>query len=852
MNPQLNVLTFNQLTPNQQKAAKIGKGIIQIVAGAGSGKTLTLGMRVAQLIGNGVDPKTIMMVTFTKKAANEMKERVNIASEGNARGITVGTFHSIAYRYVQKYFRELGYSQKPKVVNASQTIKLIETSFMDQANEDLLELVNNETIKLSILRNLSNLYSGIREFPQYAKSFSIAESVSSYGSLKKSEKKYSNSFTNELITSIFHKLDEIKRRENLIDFTDMLVNFLKLLKLPKNKLVFEKISQKIHHLIVDEYQDVNALQHEIAEKLGSKAESFMIVGDDDQSIYGFRGAKMEFLMNFKNFHPDVQIISLETNFRSSQEILNLANTSISNNTNRIEKSLSAHKTKSTGKPHFYRCYNQHHQAFLVTKEILSDKLKNIPLSSHAVLVRQKFEVEMLIEMLIHSDIKYNLFLGSESSSLRKDIHNLISFLRIGLNPYERTPWLRILPLHKGIDQIYTKQAIDNLFSKQRPPGEDPLEYFITTDFNAFLWSRRSSERDESLKQLQLFLKNMYWDEDSKERRNICHSSIYNLLLKIIDYNENYIENIYERDTLFDHFFKSAKNFRKQVERFLEYWDPPKNNDGQLNSPVTNADEDAVVITTIHQAKGLEWEKVYILNFLKDFIPHKRAKTKKEIEEERRLFHVAVTRAKSHLVVYIPKYRNPWYYEQTKAYPSQFYKDMCKSEDFIEETIYDKRDWSDTDVIISQLNLLKSSNIINISPSKEPQVVSEYEERSKSDRGDDGNCIQCGKKIRNDPKGYKTRCYECWKSQHNGLVQGKKKNQKKYKSVHQQKESENAYSVDEIRIKHPNAYKKWTSEEDALLMTKYNQAYSIRELTIIFKRKSGAIRSRIKKLGLKEE
>jgi DNA helicase-2/ATP-dependent DNA helicase PcrA len=778
MLPQINVVSFKQLTPNQQKAAQIQNGVIQIVAGAGSGKTLTLGMRVAQLIKAGIDPKTIMMVTFTKKAANEMKERVNTASQGNAQGITVGTFHSIAYRHLYKYYRELGYSRQPQVINYGQSLKLIEQSFMEQATEDILDLIDNETIKISIFKNLLNKYSDIREHPVYAKTFSITESVSATWTQEDLGSNYSKSFNVDLITSILNKVEEIKRKENKIDYTDMLVNFLKLLKLPKNRLIFDQISQKVKHLIVDEYQDVNALQHEIAERLGKKADSFMIVGDDDQSIYGFRGAKMEFLIDFKNEHPDVKIISLDTNFRSSQEILNLANTSISNNTNRIEKRLSAHTTESKGKPHFYHCYNQHHQAYLITQEILQDQLLKISLKSHAVLVRQKFEVEMLIEMFIHCNINYSLFLGSETSSLRKDIHNLISFLRIGLNPYEKIPWLRVLPLHKGIDQIYTKQTVDNLFSNHRPPGEDPLEYFIKADFNKFAWSRRSTDRDASLSKMRLFLKNMYWDDEQKERKNVEHSSISNLLLKILDYNENYIGISYERDTLFDHFFKSAQNFRKQLVRFLEYWDPPKNNDNQLSSPIPNIEEDTVIITTIHQAKGLEWDKVYIMNFLKDFIPHKRAKTLKEIEEERRLFHVAVTRAKTHLTVYIPKYRNPWYYEQSKAYPSQFYEDIRKSGDFIEKTIIDNRDWSDTDAIISRLNILEDENPSHSSqPSvkqanqtqKAPNVLANLD---NSERDAHACCIQCGKQIQFDQMGKKTQCLECGRSQDDGMIQGK--------------------------------------------------------------------------------
>jgi DNA helicase-2/ATP-dependent DNA helicase PcrA len=729
--------------------------------------------------------------------------------------------------------------------------------------------MDNETIKINILKNLYNKYEEIREHPLYSNTFSITECVPRILTQKESGSNYSHSLDVDLVTSILNGLEEIKRKENKIDYTDMIVNFLKLLKLPKYKLIFNDISQKVKHLIVDEYQDVNALQHAIAEQLGGIADSFMIVGDDDQSIYGFRGAKMEFLMNFKNNHPDAQIIALETNFRSSQEILNLANTSISNNTNRIEKKLSAHKIESTGKPCFYHCYNQHHQAFLVTKELMEDKLNNIPLKSHAILVRQKFEVEMLIEMLIHCNVNYNLFLGSETSSLRKDIHNLISFLRVGLNPYEKTPWLRMLPLHKGIDQIYTKQTVDNLFSKQRPPGQDPLEYFIEADFSSFSWSRRSTERDASLNQLKLLLRNMYWDDERKVRKTIVHSSIYNLLLKILDYNENYIDNIYERDTLFDHFFKSAKNFRKQLERFIEYWDPPKNNDSQLRSPSINNEKDAVIITTIHQAKGLEWDKVYILNFLKDFIPHKRAKTPKEIEEERRLFHVAITRAKTHLTVYIPKYRNPWYYEQSKAYPSQFFEDIHKGGDFIEKTIEDNRDWSDTDTIIGQLNVLNKKNTKK-SQNHSTSADLDHDETNchPSDKGL-GFCITCHTTIKYDPKLYRVRCQQCYfnsskefhychqcgKKNHNISLDSpicKKTNKLEENNIKLPKSNPNkAYSVEKIRIEHPNAYKKWFSEEDEALKKIFIKIQSIDELSKLFKRKPGAIRSRLKKLGLLE-
>lgn len=599
---------LDELNSRQAAAVSIPSGPILVIAGAGSGKTRTVVYRVAWLLQQGVAPSSILLLTFTRKASREMLSRAAELLDARASLVAGGTFHSIGNLLLRRYAALLGYD--PHFV------------IMDQP--DMFDALDHAKA------SLSPRLSDPKAFPRSRTIAEVASrSVGGAGTIAEVlEARYPHFLEYasdvERILAIY---DEHKRTNHLMDYDDLLVNTIRLLE--EHEQVRERVSNQWQHILVDEYQDTNRLQAKMVRLLCATHDNVMVVGDDSQSIYSFRGADFHNIVEFPNLFPGTRIIKLEENYRSTSQILQVTNRIIERAVMGYPKLLFSNKADGP-LPLLARPQTERDQSRFVLQCINELYTHGIALSEIAVLVRAGFHSFDLEGELTRNHIpfvKYGGFKFLESSHIK----DVLSHLRVVTNPKDRLSWMRILKLLPGIG---AKIAL-NLAAKIAETG-------IPSSADVLLSARNKAL--SSLQQLLTLIRELAGHSGPISEKVERINGYYFPFIK-----ERY-DNYPKRMRDLDYLANLTASYRS-LSRFL--------NDMALEPPdhdatVVDSSDESVVVSTIHSAKGLEWHTVVVLWAAEGRIPSPQALgSPEDLEEERRLLYVATTRAKHNLVIVAP-------------------------------------------------------------------------------------------------------------------------------------------------------------------------------------------------------
>ncbi len=601
-------------------------GPVLVIAGAGSGKTRTIVHRVAYMLEKGIDPYSILLLTFTKRAAGEMISRVNsLTGSGAASKITAGTFHSFANMALRMYGQIIGI--KPNFTICDQ---------VDAA--DMIDLVKNDL----------NLKKRSKPFP---KKRIVAEIISRARNTLKPvgfviEQQYSkySEFTQD-IAAIAQKYDTFKKERNVFDYDDLLERFLEGLK--SSKKFLEKIQKRYRFVMVDEYQDTNTFQGEIADLIALPERNIMVVGDDLQSIYGFRGAAFENILRFPGKWSDCRIVKLEQNYRSRKELLDFTNSIVDNCYAAYKKVLFSDMPGSV-EPVVIRVGDAESEAVFIADEI--DKaLEKIPAGEIAVLYRSGHHSNFIQAELLKRNIEFAVYGGIKFIE-RRHIKDIVSYARIVQNPLDSVALNRVLKLILGVGSQTAVKIISDITESgfNSISGYSKRKYF------------------EGLKEMF----SMIFDAGKEGLSAIERIDI------IINY---YLPVLKGLEADYDDRVKDIAVLRqivskyKSLEKFLSDFslDPPSS---QLSSgEAQTTDEmtgEKVVLSTVHSAKGLEWHTVFVVHLLDGCFPSERSMGRMDdLEEERRLFYVACSRAKELLYLTFPAALS--FYGGNLTLPSRF-------------------------------------------------------------------------------------------------------------------------------------------------------------------------------------
>ncbi|MFH1191382.1 MAG: ATP-dependent helicase [Candidatus Omnitrophota bacterium] len=597
-----------ELNPAQLKAVESIHGPHLVIAGAGSGKTRVLVHRVAYLVEQGIAPEQILLLTFTRRSAEEMLRRASILLDDRCRNVSGGTFHSFANMILRKYAGLLEISNN--------------FTILDQADAE-------DTVNL--IRARLNFHKSKKTFPR---KHAILEVISK--SVNKSEEisevlldEYPQFIEfSEEIKKIRGAYNQYKRQKSLLDYDDLLI-FLKNL-LSKHEEARASLGAKYKFIMVDEYQDTNKLQAHIVCLLAADHANIMVVGDDAQSIYSFRGANFKKIMDFPKIFKGTKIITLEENYRSTQPILNLTNAVIAQAKDKFEKNLYT-KKQGGSTPVFVDCPDENSQSTFVAEKILELREEGVALKDVAVLFRSGWHSNDLEIELASRNIPFAKY-GGQKFVEAAHIKDLVSYLRIVYNALDQVSWLRALLL---IPHIGPKTAAKIIEAISDPAGLEQL------------W-----QKNDELKKLFELLKDTDLLRDSPAEIIARFLSYYQPLLKIK--YDDFNKRLNDLDSL----LRIAQRY-KTTEQFLVdlALEPPER---MLIEPARPDKEGApLTLSTIHSAKGLEWHTVFLIYVAEGHIPsYLSLETEEQIEEERRLFYVAATRAKINLFLLKPRIDRP--------------------------------------------------------------------------------------------------------------------------------------------------------------------------------------------------
>ena len=582
-------MNFNE---QQKKAIELIDGPLLLLAGAGAGKTRVITNRIANMVQNhNIKPSEILAVTFTVKAANEMKERVEKIIN---KKIEISTFHSFALKLLKEYHKELGYEKNFTIYDV-----------LDQMN----------IVNLILRKNNFKVEEGTYEIASFISKFKEGNCTQ-------------YDFSNVLIfETIFKEYNEILKNNNAMDFSDILVNTDKLLDIPD---ILDKVQDKFRYIMVDEYQDTNNIQYKIVNKISKKYRNICVVGDENQSIYGFRGANIKNILNFEKDYPDANIIKLEINYRSTQNIVEASNALIMHNKERIEKNIKSNN--EPGSKIKYKIFdNEYDEAEKVIEQIILNIKKND--FDNAILYRTNAQSRIFEEQLALKKIKYSIK-DSNKFHERKEIKKLINFLYFINNNNDFYNAFRALNITNKVIGISVMEKIKDFSLKN---GIDILEAMFCSN----LIKGITVNQYEILNKFSSFVK------------KIKKLKISEMIIEIYNYT-NYFEYLKKESSYYSDDIENLEEFFKSIEKFEnENIDNDENLlDSFLNyieeiSTKSENDKNSVKLMTIHSSKGLEFNNIFIVGCEEGQIP-KTFESKEKIEEERRLFYVALTRAKKNV------------------------------------------------------------------------------------------------------------------------------------------------------------------------------------------------------------
>ncbi len=628
------------LNPSQKAAVLQITGPVMIVAGAGSGKTRVITYRVAHLIRSGVDPFNILVLTFTNKAAKEMRERIKKVVGPEAKNIWMGTFHSVFARILRVEAEKIGYPGNFTIYDTDDSKSLIRAILKEQQLDDKLYNPNFVYNRISSAKN--NLISA----PEYQKNEQIQSEDFASGRGRLGE--------------IYQIYSQRCFKAGAMDFDDLLFKTNVLLR--EHPDVLYKYQNKFKYLMVDEYQDTNFSQYLIVKKLAAINENICVVGDDAQSIYAFRGANIQNILNFEKDYPDLKVFKLEQNYRSTQNIVNVANSIIANNKNQLKKNVFS-ENETGDKIKVARAFSDNEEGKVVAESIMQERaVKGLNYHDFAILYRTNAQSRAMEEALRKLNVPYKIY-GGLSFYQRKEIKDLISYFRLTFNPNDEEALKRVINYpRRGIGDTTVERVII------AADKSDLTLWEVITDAGHHLEARSATVVGNFATLIQSF---QVIAKTHSAYEAALHIAQHSGLLKDL-YEDKSVEGLSRYENI-QELLNGIKEFseREDIEAkgldvFMQDIALLTNDDNDKNP---NAD--TVSLMTIHSAKGLEFPHVFVVGLEENLFPSQMSlNSRSDLEEERRLFYVAITRAEKKLTLSYATSRYRWG-TLTNCEPSRF-------------------------------------------------------------------------------------------------------------------------------------------------------------------------------------
>jgi DNA helicase II / ATP-dependent DNA helicase PcrA len=641
-----------------------------VVAGAGTGKTRAITYRVAYLIEHGVSPQRVLLATFTNRAAREMLRRVeSLTGSQNVHRVWGGTFHRIANLILRRHAVSIGFESNYSILDSEDARDFINVCVDDAAIDTKKKRFPKAEVVQSIISYANNTDQPIDEVI-----------VTKYPYF-------------EMLTSQIRRVDSIyqlrKQERNVMDYDDLLLNVKRLLTVkPEIAAVY---AEQFQHILVDEYQDTNRLQAEIIDLLAVKHRNVMVVGDDAQSIFAWRGAEFTNIYEFPKRYPEAALYKLETNYRSTPEILALANTSIAGNRKQFPKMLVPVKRSKGFKPALVPCSDVDQQSAFVASRILEMRDEGTPLEDVAVMYRSHYHSMELQLELTRRNIPYRVQSGVRFFE-QAHIKDVISYLRIIVNPRDELAWKRILKMVPGVgnataNRIYELIASGNIGNTRQLTASEPTVTQRNDDgqteaptaggsdllsrLRSFGGVRNSKSFDEFVRLLEMLVQDENRNNPAKQIELVLANGYEQHLLETYENAEARTEDL-KGLALYAQRYQTTEDFLSELallstERFKE--PQPIVGEDIIDGP---EDDELLTLTSVHQAKGLEWKAVFIIWAAEGKFPSPRSLREIDSEEEeRRLWYVALTRAKDELYLTYPLLMTDYSRQTVLQKPSRF-------------------------------------------------------------------------------------------------------------------------------------------------------------------------------------
>lgn len=623
---------LKKLNPEQVKAVHQLDGPVLVIAGAGSGKTRVVTTRIIHMVQSGILPKQILGLTFTNKAAGEMKERVKSLTQED---VVISTFHSLGARILRESIHAMGYLPHFMIYDE------------DDSNKLLASLLENYGIKgkkgeIRVWRDLISKTKNELKDPEELDVDALADSHQA------------------LFGKIYHSYNERLKECNAVDFDDLLFLPVKLFR--EYPFILEKYQQRWTHLLIDEYQDTNDAQYTFVKMLVEKSHNLFVVGDPDQAIYSWRGANIRNILQFEKDYPEAQVIRLEQNYRSRSIILNAANALISNNLSRHKKNLWSQRGEGE-KIGRYTAYNDREEARFVVSKIRMHQNQGLCLSEAVVFYRTNAQSRPLEDQFLTMGIPY-VIVGGVSFYQRREIKDILAYMRLIISDQDAMAFSRILNAPKrGIGEA-TLDKILNFATIENLPVIEAARKFLGTKITA-----------KAKEGLQEFLRIIDYLRDIAKEGNL------EKIIKETIFETGYLQYLKEEpDTLDDR----KENLNELIAKGIE-WDLSHEvpslfqflEELSLRSSVDalNASDEYVSLMTLHNGKGLEFDLAFVVGLEEDLLPHVNAKDSPDmVEEERRLCYVGMTRAREYLYLTNAQMRFLFGGERFQR-PSRFLKEI---------------------------------------------------------------------------------------------------------------------------------------------------------------------------------
>ncbi len=598
----------NVLNPAQLEAVMNLAGPVLVIAGAGSGKTRTLIYRVARLVETGVPPEAILLLTFTRKSAQEMLDRASELSDTRCRFVSGGTFHALAFKVLRNHAKELGYNNSFTILDRSDMEEVLRTLVPDLKMDGKPPRFPKRGTLANIISKAANLEQPVEELMlnEFGQFMEVAPHIQTLGVL----------------------YADYKKTHQLMDYDDLIICFRQLLM--EHPTVRKELGERYAYVMVDEYQDTNCIQADIVKWLAHDHKNVMVVGDDSQSIYSFRGANFRNMLDFPKIFPSTKVIKLEENYRSTQPILALTNALMDHAMEKYTKCLFT-KREGGKKPKVIDTHTEQEQATYISRYLSKAVAEGASLQDFAVLFRaayHSFELEAELTRQGIPYVKYGGFKFLESAHIK----DFLAHMRVVVNKDETVSWLRILRLIKNVGQGKSRKIIKWMKDDRIAPH------------NLAKWPKLG-KKDTGLKPLGALL----------ERLSHQHLTPAEAVSHVMAYYIPILKERYDdhprRQKELEQLAPMAERYGK-LRTFLDdlVLDPP----GSAADMAKGTENEKLTLSTVHSAKGLEWPMVFVIWAMEGKFPSARAYNNPlDLEEERRLMYVATTRAKDRLTISYP-------------------------------------------------------------------------------------------------------------------------------------------------------------------------------------------------------